>query len=51
MKPCRSAARSADNDDLLGTVITIATTPRYGGEKVAERYADGLPAVPPWPFQ
>src|SRR5215813_4271469 len=27
---------SADNEDLLGTVITIATTPRYGGEKVAE---------------
>jgi len=37
---------SADNEDLMWTVITIYTTPRYGGEKVAERYAADLPAVP-----
>src|SRR5262249_43862468 len=42
---------SADNEDLLDTVIKVATTPRYGGEKAAEKHADGLPAVPPWPFK
>jgi len=42
---------SADAEDLLGTVTTIATTPRYGGERAAEGYADDLPAVPPWPFK
>src|ERR1700746_1252834 len=41
---------SADNEDLLGTVITIYTTPRYGGEPVALKYAEDLPAVPPYPF-
>src|SRR5262245_52882741 len=41
---------SADNGDLLDTVVKVATTPRYGGEKVALRYAADLPAVPPWPL-
>jgi len=41
---------SLDNEELVGTVLEIYNTPRYGGEKTALQYADGLPAVPPWPF-
>jgi hypothetical protein len=37
---------SADNEDLMWTVITICTTPRLGGEKVAVKYAADLPPVP-----
>jgi len=42
---------SLDNEELVGTVYQIYVTPRYGGEPVALKYADSLPAVPPWPFQ
>jgi|SRR5262244_4024760 len=42
---------SQQRGDLLDTVIKVATTLSYGGEKVALQYADDLPAVPPWPFQ
>ena len=36
---------SADNEDLMWTVITICTTPRLGGETVAKQYAADLPPV------
>jgi hypothetical protein len=42
---------SADNEDLMWAVTTICTAPRYGGEAEALKYADGLPAVPRWPFK
>jgi hypothetical protein len=37
---------SPDHEDLLWTVISIYTTPRLGGETVAEKYAADLPPVP-----
>jgi hypothetical protein len=42
---------SADNEDLMWTAITVYTTPRYGGEPVALKYAEDLPAVPSYPFR
>src|SRR5262249_59430389 len=40
---------SADNEDLLDTVIKVATTPRYGGEPVGLEKAACLPPAPPGP--
>jgi len=41
---------SLDHAELAGTVHTIATTPRYGGEKVARDYAQDLPPAPRSPL-
>jgi len=53
MRTClsrRLACRPVIPDiDIWRAALLMAE--RYGGEKVAEQYADGLPAVPPWPFK
>jgi len=41
---------SADKEDLMWNVITVATVPRYGGERTAEQCAAELPPVPKPPL-
>jgi hypothetical protein len=39
---------SADNEDLFGTVITIYTTPRYGGDQIGPRCTTVRPPMRAW---
>jgi hypothetical protein len=44
------ASLSLDGNELCATVHEVYTNLRYGGKPVALKYAEDLPAVPPWPF-
>ena len=44
------AGLSLEHAELVGTVHTIATTPRYGSLKVALDYVQDLPAAPRCPL-